>query len=199
MYIYCATSPSGKRYIGQTTRSDILVRWKEHQYDARTADRCKALNNAIRKYGAESFTVTRIVCCLPWFLDEYEALAIAEYDTAVPRGYNIKLGGSSGKHHAATKDKIRNSLKGRTFSEAVLKRRGNAKKREKSLPMFVAGWYRQGILVGVRVCNPKVKERRFALTKHGGLPGCILAAVQYMSSDGEGSTTKRQWVGSSPA
>lgn len=169
MFIYSATSPSGKRYIGQTRR-DVAMRWREHIEDALDPkkDRCKALNRAIRKYGGASFQVTVIAYCLPWFLDEYEAQSIASLNSVVPHGYNIKLGGSSGAHNDETKRKIRSKLVGKRFRVETLERRANSKKRDKDLPMFVIGWYRAGELVGYRVCNhPELPERRFTFTRYG--------------------------------
>lgn len=168
MYIYCATSPSGKKYIGQTTR-DVALRWREHVDDATNPnkDRCKALNNAIRKYGGSSFEVTVVAYCLPWYLDEYEAVFIASTNSLVPNGYNIKLGGSSGMHNEETKQKIRSKLIGKRFRLDTLQRRGNSKKRHKDLPMFVVGWYKNNVLHGYRVCNhPVLPERRFSLKRY---------------------------------
>ena len=50
--IYMATSPSGKSYIGQTTRS-IDDRKIGHACDAETHD--YAFANAIKKYGIDNF------------------------------------------------------------------------------------------------------------------------------------------------
>lgn len=182
MYIYCLTAPSGKQYVGQTTR-DVNLRWKEHIDDANDPrkDRCKALNNAIRKYGPSSFRVKVVACCLPWLLDEYEREYMLLFDTLSPSGYNIKLGGSSGSHHPETKAKIRERMLGRRFSTDTLVRRGRSKKRDKDLPMFVIGWYTQGRLRGVRVCNhPVLKERRWSLSKHDNMETCTALAVAYV-------------------
>ena len=181
MYIYCATSPSGKHYIGQTRRC-VSIRWQEHVHDAHDSskNRCKALNNAIRKYGGNMFEVSIVMCCLPWLLDEYEAHCISHFDSVVPNGYNIKLGGSSGAHSNDTKMKIRAKLLGKTFSLTTLKLRGNSKKRDKDLPMFVIGWYKGGELKGFRVCNhPQLPERRFTLARYGN--NAKSAALEYIS------------------
>lgn len=183
MYIYIATSPSGKHYVGQTRRS-IAVRWKEHEADALdpAKDHCKALNCAIRKYGAASFTVKLIACCLPWLLDAYEEELILSLDTLTPRGYNIKIGGSSGRHSEATKEAIRSKLVGKSFSLETLQRRGQSKKAEKSLPMHLSGWYRNGHLVGVRVIHRSVKEKRFSLSQNGSLQQCTHVALEYLKT-----------------
>lgn len=181
MYIYVATSPSGKQYVGQTHRS-IAIRWKEHQADALdpSKDKCKALNRAIRKYGVAAFNVQMIACCLPWLLDEYEEEFILALNTLTPHGYNIKIGGSSGRHNEATKEAIRAKLVGKSFSLDTLQRRGQSKKAEKSLPMHLSGWYRQGQLVGVRVIHSSMKEKRFSLSRNGGLQQCTRVALEYL-------------------
>lgn len=180
MFIYCATSPSGKQYIGQTRR-DVGARWKEHLADARGIDRCKALNCAIRKYGHEAFVIEIVAYALPWLLDELEAMMIQESNTAVPAGYNIKLGGSTAQHSKETIAKIRAKLVGKTFRTETLMLRGRSKKREKSLPMFVCGWYKCGALHGVRCTNPSQREKRFSLRRYGTLEACTQAALDYMT------------------
>lgn len=182
MYIYCAISPSGKRYIGQTNR-DVTTRWREHVYDAfdPNKDQCKALNRAIRKYGADQFRIRVVAYTLPWFLDDLEAELILALNSVVPCGYNIKLGGSSGQHNEATKEKIRCALLGKKFESATLEKRGRSKKMLKHLPMFMVGWYHAGELRGIRVCNhPQRKERRFALSRYENFEACQQAAQQYM-------------------
>ena len=180
MYIYIATSPSGKHYIGQTRRS-IEVRWREHEDDALNPDknRCKALNHAIRKYSAQAFNVRVLATCLPWLLDDYEQEFILQFNTVVPHGYNIKLGGSSGQHNEATKSAIRSKLVGKRFSRDTLERRGNSKKQEKRLPMYMCGWYKDGRLIGIRTTYPGLKEKRFTCSRHGGLEQCIQVAEEY--------------------
>lgn len=182
MFIYCATSLSGKSYIGQT-RTTVEKRWKAHISDAtcQSKNHCKALNNAIRQYGGNSFTVRTVAYCLPWLLDELETSMIKEFGTQVPNGYNIRLGGGScSQHHEETKAAIRAKLVGKRFSQKTLELRGRSKKREKTFPMYICGWYRKDKLVGARVIHRAVKERRFSLTKYGGLEGCTLAAVAYL-------------------
>ena len=179
MYIYCVTSPSGKSYIGQTRRG-VDTRWKEHVADATGQDRCKALNNAIRKYGGDSFTITVIAYCLPWFLDDLGAEMIQQCNTMVPNGYNIKLGGSTGQHNNETVAKIRAKLIGKTFRTETLVARGRSKKKEKSLPMHVCGWYRKSALVGVRASHPSLKEKRFSLSRFSNLEECTRAAIEYL-------------------
>lgn len=57
--IYMRISPSGKYYIGRTINKEI-DRWNEHIRHAmnnNSSDGCWLLNQAIRKYGGNNFTV----------------------------------------------------------------------------------------------------------------------------------------------
>ena len=68
--IYCLTSPSGKKYVGQCVKQlssgkkwGYIQRWKDHIRDANTKNYCRQLNNAINKYGSENFTIEVIKEC----------------------------------------------------------------------------------------------------------------------------------------
>ena len=59
-----------KCYIGQTV-SSIGRRWSQHVYNANSvARKCRFLENSIRKYGAENFTIVAItpigITLHPW-------------------------------------------------------------------------------------------------------------------------------------
>ena len=103
--IYKITSKtSGKSYIGQALKfvSGHMKwgsenRFKTHIYEAYQCkkDNCRALNNAIRKYGAADFTLEVIHDnILIEEIDKYEINSIKEHNTLVPNGYNIRPGGS---------------------------------------------------------------------------------------------------------
>ena len=57
-YIYILTSPSGKSYVGQTTR-DIEERFGEHQ---EPTSACSAIRNAIQYYGWDRFIADYYEC-----------------------------------------------------------------------------------------------------------------------------------------
>ena len=102
-YIYILTSPSGKSYIGQTTRS-IEERFKAHQKEG---SRCMAIYNAIKKYGWENFEKDYYECP-DEDLNFDEELLVREIGTLVPEGYNLREGGGSrGKHSEESKQKNR--------------------------------------------------------------------------------------------
>ena len=78
----------GMSYVGQTTRS-VEGRFKEHSRYKKSH-----IGNAIRKYGAENFTIEILdVCETPEQLNERERFRIAELDCQHPNGYNYTDGG----------------------------------------------------------------------------------------------------------
>jgi group I intron endonuclease len=97
--IYMRTSPSGKYYIGKTTRTEE-VRWKEHSrkaFNPNEPDYTNHLSAAIRKYGAENFSLTILEENISDdLLSEKEKYYIEKYDAQNPeKGYNRKTGGES--------------------------------------------------------------------------------------------------------
>lgn len=112
--IYCHTSPSGKRYVGQTSQS-MARRWSAHVTAARAKGRqCSALYAAIRKYGGRSFAHEE----LDRVFTREDANAaeirwIATLGTRVPVGYNLAEGGRAGSHHAETRARMSAAAKAR--------------------------------------------------------------------------------------
>jgi group I intron endonuclease len=103
MFVYLITNIiNGKRYVGQTVTS-LENRWKQHQ----KLHSCRYLCAAIKKYGAENFSIEAI--CEPptiELMNEFEAEYIERYHTLVPNGYNLMIGGVAPKHHADTRKKM---------------------------------------------------------------------------------------------
>ena len=141
------TSPSGKSYIGQTTRS-VEIRFQQHQ----KSNRCIALYNAIKKYGWDNFEIDWYECP-DEDLDFDEELLVREMETLSPEGYNLREGGGSrGKHNEEskqknrdahigtkhtdkTKQKMSKSQSGKTLSEDHKQKLSESKRGEKH-PMF---------------------------------------------------------------
>lgn len=94
--IYCLTSPSGKQYIGQTKRA-FIKRLNEHK---KCISGCIILNNAIQKYGFDSFTYEVLVETNNLFLNNYEKDFINMFNTMEPNGYNVRSGGSQCSTHS---------------------------------------------------------------------------------------------------
>ena len=103
---------NGKMYIGQTTKTLLEDRFKEHR---KIKGNCRYLLNAFKKYGVDGFEYKMIQCCLDEELNELEIMNISSHNSRVPNGYNLKSGGNGGgKQHEETKKKISETLKGRT-------------------------------------------------------------------------------------
>jgi hypothetical protein len=88
--LYSVTSPSGKKYIGISSKT-AEDRWKKHVSNKK--DNC-ALHFAIRKYGAKSFELKTLLFSDDWdYLCLMEQKAIISFNTKSPNGYNITDGG----------------------------------------------------------------------------------------------------------
>lgn len=106
-----------KQYIGQTIRS-INTRWKQHVYDAKALRNNSYLYQAIRKYGAEKFVIKELATAdTIEELNELEIKYIKEYNTLVPKGYNLDSGGRNKKLHSITKGRISKALMGNQNSK----------------------------------------------------------------------------------
>ena len=112
--IYKITSSSGKSYIGQTIMIDSkgksrdhMTRFEEHCKEAyNNQSGCVILNNAIRKYPKDSFQVEKITICHVHILDMYETFCIKFYNTLEPNGYNVREGGSNGRHSLLSRKRM---------------------------------------------------------------------------------------------
>jgi group I intron endonuclease len=123
-YIYCITSPSGKRYIGQTERG-YEKRYREH---CKLPGSCILLENAIAKYGKEQMNFEVLLMIDNNRLDEYEIKFIRLYDTMEPSGYNIRTGGEKGTHSEASKERMRLAKMGEKNHNYGKERSESAKK-----------------------------------------------------------------------
>jgi group I intron endonuclease len=102
--IYCITHKETERvYVGQTV-SSIAQRWASHKAQSC----CVLLHRAIKKYGAEAFSVEQIdKADSKVELDELEAFYISAFcATRRDRGFNLRDGGSFGKHSDESKKKM---------------------------------------------------------------------------------------------
>jgi group I intron endonuclease len=97
--LYQLTSPSGKSYIGISSKS-ANERWRQHRYNAakeikhKRATECRALYSAMRKYGPDTFTIDVLLESDDWDeLSRMERQMIAKLKTRSPMGYNLTDGG----------------------------------------------------------------------------------------------------------
>jgi group I intron endonuclease len=132
MLIYCLTSPSGKKYIGQTIRK-FKERLLEHSTNKRGD--CRAINNAIKKYGIENFTKEILIdfgnLDNQILLDSYEIYYINLFGTFnnKEKGYNLSSGGNGGRPSDETRKKMsyshsgeRNIMYGKKHTEETKKK-----------------------------------------------------------------------------
>jgi group I intron endonuclease len=114
--IYMLTSPSNKRYVGQTVTT-VAKRVKQH---CQPSSGCKAIRDAIKKYKIENFKIETIIQCNNSELNDYEIHFIAHYDTFGKNGYNLTKGGDGNKgykHTEESKRKISEAQKGKYIGE----------------------------------------------------------------------------------
>ena len=94
-YVYMHTSPSGKSYIGISTR-EKGIRWKEHvanAYDPSKVEYGYPFQQAIRKYGEDNFKYKVLAEGVPLDqLYELEIHFVEKYNT-FKNGYNQTIGG----------------------------------------------------------------------------------------------------------
>ena len=99
---------NGMKYIGQTVSHRLnrgkyrpfgmIGRFNDHISEAvnnTKKKQCSFLNNAIRKYSRESFTVELVETCSVNELDDREQYYILEKNTLFPNGYNLTKGGKT--------------------------------------------------------------------------------------------------------
>jgi group I intron endonuclease len=116
--IYCYTSPSGKKYIGQTHSEE--KRKLDHK-KAKT-NKCRAFACAINKYGFDSFTYEVLDKKLTLSeANEKESFYIESIGSLYPNGYNLRIGGFNSSFSDETKKKMSLSAIKRTSSDEYRK------------------------------------------------------------------------------
>lgn len=119
--IYMYTSPSGKRYIGQT--KNFKNRERQHKY---SGSKCSAFANAIKKYGYAnlkleilevSLTIEEANIKEEYYIDKYSSLA--------PNGYNLQTGGYNFSISEETREKFKIANKKRIVSSETKQKQSN--------------------------------------------------------------------------
>lgn len=105
-HLFCAAT--GKAYVGQTWDT-IDKRWYAHCNEKH----CVKLYRAIKKYGKERFVRSQLTGGLTTQadMDAAEAYWIGHFD-AIKDGYNIREGGSHGRHSEESKAKVSAAKRG---------------------------------------------------------------------------------------
>lgn len=87
-----------KIYIGQTIQPE--KRWNQHKTSA--ANPRMIISYAIKKYGNAAFEFEVIACCKNQEdANETETELVAQYNSLIPSGYNVSLGGSNAPKSAS--------------------------------------------------------------------------------------------------
>src|ERR1035437_10130486 len=112
-----------KRYVGQTWET-LQTRWSRHKYKALHGDTsCRHLYAALRKEGADAFEVH--VLATADTQPELDALEIHWIDLLQSAnrdsGYNLKSGGSAGRHTTETRQRMSKTRKGHANAGAFPK------------------------------------------------------------------------------
>ena len=186
--IYCITSPSGKKYIGQATKKlksgknwGYINRWKEHIRDSKTKNYCRLLNNSIRKYGYENFTVELLHECEISELDKYEKQYIKEFNTLNPNGYNLTTGGKSCQQTEETQMLKRISMIGKNKGKIYPKRK-RQREEDNDLPKYVRHYVDSSGKEGYRISNhPSLKQKSF-LSKSLTMKEKLELALKYINN-----------------
>lgn len=102
---------NGKRYVGKTTKT-LALRWRQHLAHMKSHAYNSILHAAIRKYGAENFTIdplspARYDLTKENDLNEWECLMIRLIGTKAPKGYNLTDGGDGTSGRTVTEEEIR--------------------------------------------------------------------------------------------
>lgn len=110
---------SNKFYVGKTVQEGEK-RFRAHFSEARNKPKneCKLLNQAIRKYGEDSFTFHVIKTVEDETeLDTLEEKYIKIFNSLVPNGYNLTSGGEGCRASQETKERMSKWQKGKPKSE----------------------------------------------------------------------------------
>lgn len=160
--IYCLTSPSGKKYIGQSW--NVASRWSVYRKLQSKLKRQPKLYNALKKYGPENFTFEIIdICESTKEMDRKEEFYIMEVYDSMNVGYNSISGGDGFRLSQEMKDNISkakkeyfkthdNNRKGKTQS-AECKRKISETKKYKFANGVIHNW--KG-----KTCSKEMVEKR---------------------------------------
>ena len=135
-------SVNDKLYVGQSVH--IKRRWSEHKKSAKTGSSFP-ISCAIRKHGAEAFTVEILEECSPESLDAREEHWMTELLVA-GKTYNIMPAGQRGRiMDAATREHISAKLRGRKLPHEHVEniRRGQiGREHTEEAKEKIAAWHR---------------------------------------------------------
>jgi group I intron endonuclease len=105
-----------KVYIGQTTQYNVATRWSDHIKSIKSGQDSHLIR-AFKNHGLENFVFCVVAEVPDEQLDEFEIREIFNRNSLSPNGYNIREGGSRGKHSQESIVKIRESHTGKKHTD----------------------------------------------------------------------------------
>lgn len=175
--IYVITNKTnGKQYVGQTTRS-IPQRFREH---LRLQAKCRALESALKKYGAEVFSIEQVGEAFSQLeLDEMEATFIARLQTLAPGGYNLRNGGNgAGPMHPETIALMKKNAATAEHLARFTAMRLNREARAKHGEAMRQNWPAAAERMRAGAQRPGVQERRLESLRAAYATPEVLARIQ---------------------
>ena len=103
--LYQISFPNGKSYIGVTSAT-TTARFAEHAYNSKRLDRGRAIERAIRKYGANATIVKTLVIGAWEYLIGLEKATILAFGTFRRGGYNMTAGGEGALGYKHTPESL---------------------------------------------------------------------------------------------
>ena len=186
--IYCITSPSGKKYVGQCMKQlsngrkhGYIGRWKEHIRDANYKNNCRLLNASIRKYKPENFTIEILKECPLQDLNKYEKEYISSLNTMKPYGYNLTDGGNVCKQSDETNELKRKSMIGKNLGKCYPKRT-RIRIEYENLPKYVRHYKDSSGKEGYRISNHPILNDRSFLSKKITMEEKLKLALEYLNN-----------------
>lgn len=139
-------------------------RWKSHLQEAigRKGDHCRILNQAIRKYGKDNFTVTKIEDVAMSEIDAREVECIKKYNTITPNGYNLTTGGknykasdNSRKYQNEKRPDTKSKPKGGLGQMGLVRTQKRKFEEDNKLPKHIGAIREDGVIIGYCIsCFP---------------------------------------------
>ncbi len=183
---------NNKCYVGQAKKHvgklkltwGTTGRWKSHVREALNSenkgqkDHCVLLNQAIRKYGVDSFEVRKLEDVTNDNIDEREIFQIKQFNSLVPNGYYLNHGGARGKDSDETREKKKQMRLNKHHSDDVKakiskgqlgNRRGKLKRKypeDDILPKYIVAKRIGGVVIGyILSCFPIGTESKKYISK----------------------------------
>jgi group I intron endonuclease len=121
MFIYeILNTKNNKKYIGQTSRSNIEIRWNEHKINLRRNKHANSkLQNAWNKYGEDAFNFCIVTQCTS--LEELNKLE-EQYVLNNTFGYNLQGGGKNKTMSLESRRKLSRTKRGKPNGQKGTKR-----------------------------------------------------------------------------